>query len=122
MINMEISQIKVVLNKTPVGESSPKYSKPLLQTKETQQIEKEPIGEIVGRQKESVKELAENLTKFMQSINYNLQFIPDREEGTVIIKVLDKDGNLIRQIPPEAFLALSSKIGEHIGILINSKL
>ncbi len=119
---MEITQIKDVLNRSVVGEPSQKSLKGLVQRKEFEAPENEPVEETSGRQSKNIEELTENLNRFMQSINYNLQFIPDRESGIVIIKVLDKEGNLIRQIPPEAFLALSSKIGEHIGVLINSKL
>ncbi len=119
---MEITQIKDVLNRSVIVEPSRKSLKGLGQSEEFQTHENRPVEEISGRQSKKVEELTENLNRFIQSINYNLQFIPDRESGIVIIKVLDKEGNLIRQIPPEAFLALSSKIGEHIGVLINSKL
>lgn len=119
---MEISQIKLVLNQPTIGEPAQKPLKGSTQTKESHPPTKEPVKEIQVRQQESIQELAETLNKFIERINYNLQFIPDQEAGGVIIKVLDREGNLIRQIPPEAFLALSSKIGDHIGILINSKL
>lgn len=122
IIGMELSQIRGILNSLEVGESYRKSPKNTTKTEEPLPSEKKPMVEILGRQKENIKNLAENLNKFMQSINYNLQFIPDREEGTIIIKVFDKEGHLIRQIPPEAFLTLSSRIGEHIGVLINSKL
>ena len=119
---MEISQIKMVLNQPIDGELSQKLIKNTPQTKKLKISDDEPIKEILGKQKVNIQELVESLNKFIQEIDYNLQFIPDQKSGNVIIKVFDKEGNLIRQIPPEAFLSLSSKIGEHIGILINSML
>jgi flagellar protein FlaG len=110
-------QIRLILEEG-IHNSPKKPSK----TEEIEGFPKDSIDENIGKGKGEILKLAENLNQFIQRIGYNLQFIPDQKSGTVVIKVLDKEGNLIRQIPPEAFLALSSKIGEHIGILINSKL
>jgi len=35
---------------------------------------------------------------------------------------LDGDGKLIRQIPPEEIVSLSSNMGEGVGLLLNDKL
>ncbi len=92
------------------------------QAKEGESLPRESIKKVTVEQEEAIQQLAENLNQFMKSIDYNLQFIPDRQAGIVIIKVLDGEGKVIRQIPPEAIQSLSSKIGESIGILLNSKL
>lgn len=119
---MEIPAIK----ETHVRPSTPDPSqrslkKPAL-TKESEAASVNSVKKITMEQEANIRQLAENLNQFMRSIDYHLQFIPDREAGIVIIKVLDGDGKLIRQIPPEAILSLSSGIGESMGVFINSKL
>ena len=71
---------------------------------------------------EKVKALTESINQVMQINRYSLQFVPDKEAGRVVIKVLDAEGNLIRQIPPEALLGVSDKIGDGIGIVVNKTL
>lgn len=121
-VEMEIPAIK----ETHVRPSTPDPSqrslkKPAL-TKESEAASVNSVKKITMEQEANIRQLAENLNQFMRSIDYHLQFIPDREAGIVIIKVLDGDGKLIRQIPPEAILSLSSGIGESMGVFINSKL
>ncbi len=119
---MEIPAIKETLMRSMLQDPSRKVLKKPAQTKEVESAHRESIEKVEGEQEETIRQLAENLNQFMRSIDYNLKFIPDREAGIVIIKVLDGNGNVIRQIPPEAIQSLSSKIGESIGILLNSKL
>ncbi len=119
---MEIPALKdALIQSTP----SEPLSKDPQKTPKSLVVEGVPVvslEKVTGKQEEAIQQLAENLNQIMKSINYNLQFIPDREAGVVIIKVLDGNGKVIRQIPPEAILSLSSRIGESIGIFINSKL
>ncbi len=70
---------------------------------------------------ESVRELADRINEFMRSMNYSLQFVPDRESGMVIIKILDGKGKVVRQIPPEELASISSMLGDRIGVLLNER-
>jgi len=119
---MDIPGIKEPQVRPTTPEPSPKGMKKPAQAKEGESFPKESVKKVTVEQEEAIQQLAENLNQFMKSIDYNLQFIPDRQAGIVIIKVLDGEGKVIRQIPPEAIQSLSSKIGESIGILLNSKL
>lgn len=119
---MEIPGIKESQGRPIAPDQTEKPLKKTSQHKEIEVSSKGFVQKTIDEQEESIKQLAENLNQFMKNLDYNLQFIPDREAGIVIIKVLDGNGKLIRQIPPEAFLSLSSRIGESIGIFINSKL
>jgi|YelNatPaOPRAMG01_1025707.scaffolds.fasta_scaffold67388_3 uncharacterized FlaG/YvyC family protein len=71
---------------------------------------------------EAIQKLAEHINRFAKENQISLQFIPDKESGIVIIKVYDGQGKFIRQIPPEALMSLSAKIGKKNGILFNVKL
>jgi len=76
----------------------------------------------VQANEETAKALAEHINSFMRNMRYSIQFVMDKEDGQVIIKVLDGEGNLIRRIPPEAMSALSSRIGDSIGMVVNQTL
>ena len=80
------------------------------------------LKNVVDGDEETVKKLSDEINQFMKEMDFSLQFIPNKESGTIIIKVLDYQGNVIRQIPPEAMTALSSKFGDDIGLLLNVKL
>ena len=90
--------------------------------KESDQVDPEFLKEISKIKEEDIQELVDSINRAMKAMNYSLQFVPDREGGAVVIKVLDGGGKIIRQIPPEAILSLSSKFGENLGFLINEKL
>ena len=55
-------------------------------------------------------------------MSYSIQFVVDREGGGIVIKVLDSEGKLIRQIPPEVMNAVSSAIGMDLGLLLNAEI
>lgn len=80
------------------------------------------VKQVASGHEKAIEKLAESLNRFMESMCYELQFVPDKEEGRVIVKVLDGEGKLIRRIPPEGMAELSSKIGSDIGLLVNTTL
>jgi len=63
-----------------------------------------------------------SVNQIVEAMRYNIQFVVDKESGGVIIKVVDSEGNLIRQIPPEGLVALSSDTGAGLGLLLNTEL
>ena len=79
----------------------------------------EPIKDL---QNKDLKSLTEALTRVIQTMRYNIQFVVDREAGGVVIKVLDGEGKLIRRIPPEVMAAVSLQIGMDAGLLVNTEL
>ena len=76
----------------------------------------------VQTNEEAARALTENINTFMQSMRYSLQFVVDKQNGQVVIKVLDGEGNLVRRIPPEAMTELSHNIGDSIGMVVNQTL
>jgi uncharacterized FlaG/YvyC family protein len=76
----------------------------------------------VQSNEETAKALTEQLNTFMQNMRYSLQFVVDRQNDQVIIKVLDGEGKLVRQIPPEALAELSQKGGDSTGMVVNKTL
>jgi len=71
---------------------------------------------------EAINDLVKSVNQIVEAMRYNIQFVVDKESGGVIIKVVDSEGNLIRQIPPEGLVALSSDTGAGLGLLLNTEL
>jgi uncharacterized FlaG/YvyC family protein len=65
------------------------------------------------------KKIAESINRFMEAMNVELKLIPDLETGRVIIKVINSQGEVVRQIPAEGLVELSSRVGSDIGLLVN---
>lgn len=73
----------------------------------------------LSRNEKAIQALTENLNSFMKTMRYSLQFVPSRESGRLVVRVLDGDGKVVRQIPPEAMEALAAKLGSGIGLVVN---
>jgi flagellar protein FlaG len=87
--------------------------------KDAEPAQPEFVRKVANGNEDAIRKMAENINRFMEDMDFSLRFIPDKEAGIVIVKVLDSDGNTIRTIPPEEMAALSSRIGSSIGMLIN---
>jgi uncharacterized FlaG/YvyC family protein len=68
---------------------------------------------------EDLQKIAESINRFMDVMNCELKLIPDLETGRVIIKVINSQGEVVRQIPAEGLVELSSRVGSDIGLLVN---
>jgi uncharacterized FlaG/YvyC family protein len=122
---MEILGIRENLQRDPPPAAVPKALDKLEPAKEGEKPVSPPpeLPKVnVQANEETAKALAEHINTFMRSMRYSLQFEMDKENGRVIIKVMDGEGNLIRRIPPEAMTALSSRIGDSIGMVVNQTL
>ena len=60
-----------------------------------------------------LKDAVASISEYVQSVQRNLQFSVDEELNQTVVKVVDGgSGELIRQIPEEAFLELARKLNE----------
>jgi uncharacterized FlaG/YvyC family protein len=105
----------------PLSEKKP-AEKPVPPREEPVSVQKEFPKIDLARNEKAVKALAESLNSFMKSMSYSLQFVPDRENGRVVVKVLDSDGKVVRQIPPESLGELADNVGAKTGIVVNETL
>jgi flagellar protein FlaG len=106
------------------GESPPLFVKKKTETPELpQQKEGSPPAELPGTKvkadEENLKAVVERVNNFLKNMQYSLQFTVDRKNKEVVVKVLDADGKLIRQIPPEEMVALSRRLGASNGMILN---
>ena len=101
-------------------------AQPLEQKKENGALaEQKPPSEMMKivfeGNEESLRAVAERINQSLKSMGYSLQFVPNKESGIVVIKVLDGNGRVIRQIPPEAMAGLFPETGNK-GLILNKTL
>jgi len=56
-----------------------------------------------------------------QQLPPNTRFRIDKESNRVVAQILDENDEVVRQIPPEALLKLSSRISRLEGLLFNQE-
>lgn len=71
-----------------------------------QQISKPSISS------EDLKEAVIKINSFVQNVQRDVLFTVDEGSGRTVIRVINTDGDLIRQIPEEKVLALASHLQE----------
>ena len=117
----------ILLVKDSVFEELPPLSVKKQTDKPALSLEKKspPPGELSKTESKAdegtLKAVAEGINNFLKKMQYTLQFVVDKENGDVTIKVLDENGKLIRQIPPEAMAALAQQ-RDGTGMILNETL
>ena len=119
---MEVLGIKDHIAHLLIGEAT---QPPEQKREKGESVEQKPPSEemkiVLEGNEESLKAVAERINQSLKSMGYSLQFVPNKESGVVVIKVLDGKGRVIRQIPPEAMVGLFPEIGNK-GLILNKML
>jgi uncharacterized FlaG/YvyC family protein len=119
---MEIIGIKDQTAHLLVGEATRPPEQKREKEEPVEKVEQIPPPEtlkIVMKENDaSLKAISERITQSLKSMGYSLQFVPDKESGVVVVKVLDEDGKVIRQIPSEVMVGLLSGDGNK-GLILN---
>jgi len=69
---------------------------------------------------EFLAKITEEINEGFRIFNTSISFDVDKETGSTIIRILDRDTKkIIREIPPLEFLRLASRLAEIIGMLID---
>ena len=70
----------------------------------------------------TIKKATEQINKFVQQFDRNLQFSVDEDSGLHVVKVIDnKSKEVIRQMPTEEMLAIARALDKLQGLLIKDK-
>lgn len=70
----------------------------------------------------TVRQAAEQVTKLMQQLNRNLEFVVDEETQKDVVKVIDTETKeVIRQFPSEEMLAIARALDKLQGLLIRAQ-
>lgn len=70
----------------------------------------------------AVKLAASEINQYLKSIDRQIEFNVDRETGNTVIKITDTGtGQVLRQIPSEAMLAIMHDLDKLRGLLIHAQ-
>ncbi len=64
----------------------------------------------------------EELNKFMQSLNTDIQFVMHDGTGRLMVQVVDmKEGKVLKEFPPKELLDTLAAIREYVGALLDKR-
>jgi len=96
---LSVTQVKAVKEQAPVEKSA--------QNQEPAQLSKEEVQAAVSKLKE-----------YVETYKRNIQFSVDDDTGRTIVKLLDSENKVLRQIPSEELLDLVKSIEQNKGLLL----
>ena len=64
-----------------------------------------------------LKKIEENSPLATEVYNFEIR----QDTGKIYVRVEDKEGNLIRQIPPERFLEINENISQMVGLFLDQR-
>lgn len=65
--------------------------------------------------------LAEAVNEALKNMRYSLQFVVEAKDKSLTVRVLDSEGEVIREIPPEEIRNLQKRLLEMVGVLFDQK-
>ncbi len=68
-----------------------------------------------------IQEVTDEIKSYLSDLNISLNFKVDDKTNNLVVQVLDDNGELIRQLPPEDVLKLREKLKELRGVLFEGK-
>ncbi len=75
-----------------------------------------------GVSREQLQEAVSKMNDQMQDLRRSLQFSIDEDSGRTVVKVVEAETKeVIRQIPSEELLALSKRLEENVGRIIQAE-
>ena len=108
----------------PTNETNPEISGKSVDVKYQQQIQEksEPIELNHANKEEVTKEAlstaVEKLNDFVTSNRKNLRFSIDEDTGRTVVKLVDSENNVLRQIPSEEVLHLIKSLEQNKGLIL----
>lgn len=90
--------------------------------KEVLKPQKQKELHAIAFQEKDIQELVHDLQKTLNKASkekYNVGFREDPRAAAFVIEITDKDGNLVKQFPPEKVLNLRGKMDDLSGMVID---
>jgi flagellar protein FlaG len=88
--------------------------------------EKKPASEQATGSAEQVSAMVEDLQaslEILQQKNTRLNFLVHEKTDRVMVRITDQNtGDVIREIPSEAFLDMAAKLQEMVGLMFDAKI
>ncbi len=97
-------------------EISSKPATPQLASAEPQTL---VVADAVEKDAAEVEGTLEEINSYLNDVGSSLSFIHDEASGRSAVQVLDANGQVIRQVPPQELLDVYAKIRNIVGILLD---
>lgn len=68
-----------------------------------------------------VQTAVNHLNRLAQAFSTSLRFSVHQETHAIMVKVIDADGDVIREIPPEKVLDAAAEMRKVLGLLLDAK-
>ena len=98
------------------AEFSSKPATPQFASVESQTLS---VADAVDVDAAEVESALEGINNYLAEIGSSLSFIYDEASGRSAVQVLDAEGKVIRQIPPQELLDVYAKIRNIVGFLLD---
>jgi uncharacterized FlaG/YvyC family protein len=70
---------------------------------------------------EFTEQLAQVVNETLQAMEFSLKFVVDTKDQNLMIRVLDSEGKVIREIPPEEIQRIHKRLAEMAGVLFEER-
>jgi flagellar protein FlaG len=88
--------------------------------KNAQSVQKSDENKANSKNSDQLKYLAKKLSDFQKIVNVSFQYEILKNPNMIVIKMIDdNDGEVIKQIPPEAAVKLAKAIDELLGVFVD---
>lgn len=105
------------------GENAPKAeAAPKADQAGTQARSAEPDQEKKQLSRDELSEISQELNKFMQLLNANIQFALHEKTQRLMVQVVDtKEQKVLKEFPPHESLDTIAKIRDYVGFLLDKR-
>lgn len=102
-------------------EAAPKVETANKSIEAQQPVAKEKEGQL-QLSKEDAKNITEEMNKFFQMINADLQFALHDKTKTLMVQVVDaKENKVLKEFPSHELLDTIARIRDYVGVLLDKK-
>jgi flagellar protein FlaG len=78
-----------------------------------------PAGNTAGTGSTELESALEGINQYLHDVGSSLNFIHDEASGRSAVQVVDEQGRVIRQIPPQEMLDAYARVRNIVGILLD---
>jgi flagellar protein FlaG len=82
-------------------------------------LDMQAVADAVEIDAAELERILEEINSYLAESQTSLSFIHDEASGRSAVQVLDANGNVIRQLPPQELLDVYAKIRNIVGILLD---
>lgn len=121
-VNLNNAEVVLNLNSLRTATVNPAGGATKAETLENGETVDNNVKDIPQLSHDDVKNITQELNKFLELINTDLQFDVHEETKQLIVQVVDtKNQKILKEFPPHELLDTIAKIRDYVGILLDKK-